>query len=218
MSGRNKDTDLNERPDAAVAESGRARRRREKDTDLGYSGDDGSPEGFAADDEPWVRAPWDDPGAAGIDAEGTAGAEDTAPDAPNAPGTQGVKGSPETEGSQGAQETKEPGRRKVSDAILAVLSGNILSKSEVRRAYPFMVLVAVLMFLYIANVFRTQYVYREHTRLTEQVKELRAKSMTIASEKMKATRQSRIMVELDQRGIPLRESLRPNKVIPKGDE
>lgn len=107
-----------------------------------------------------------------------------------------------------------PAEKNKDNTLVSVLSGNILSKSEVKRAYPYMIFVACLMFLYIANIFRTQYIYREHARLTEQVKELRAKSMTIASDKMKATRQSNILIELERRGIPLRESLTPNKVIP----
>lgn len=96
-----------------------------------------------------------------------------------------------------------------------VASGDVLAKKKMRRTYPLMIFVAALAFFYIYNVFRTQAVYREHSRLSEQVKELRAKSMTIASDKMRATRQSRIMEELDRRGIPLKESLTPNKVIPK---
>jgi hypothetical protein len=113
-----------------------------------------------------------------------------------------------------ATEEGQTVEKKRGDTLVSVLSGNILSRSEVTRAYPYMIFVACLMFLYIANIFRTQYIYREHARLTEQVKELRAKSMTIASDKMRATRQSNIMVELERRGIPLRESLTPNKVIP----
>lgn len=108
-----------------------------------------------------------------------------------------------------------PPEKPKGNTIASVLSGNILSKSEVRRAYPYMIFVACLMFLYIANIFYTQSVYREHSALTEEVKELRAKSMTIASDKMRATRQSNIMVELERRGIPLKESLTPNKVIPR---
>ncbi len=114
----------------------------------------------------------------------------------------------------GEPATEAAAEKKKGNTLVSVLSGNILSKSEVTRAYPYMIFVACLMFIYIANIFRTQYIYREHARLTEQVKELRAKSMTIASDKMRATRQSNIMVELHRRGIPLRESLAPNKVIP----
>ncbi len=104
---------------------------------------------------------------------------------------------------------------KKENTFASLLSGNILSRSEVRRAYPYMIFVAALMFFYIANAFRTHHIYREHAALMEQVKELRSKSMTITSEKMQATRQSRIIMELERRRIPLRESLTPNKVIPK---
>ncbi|MCL2560908.1 MAG: FtsL-like putative cell division protein [Rikenellaceae bacterium] len=105
-------------------------------------------------------------------------------------------------------------RKKKGWSVASVLTGSILSRSGVTRTYPFLVFVACLMFLYIANIFRTQYTYREYARLTEQVKELRAKSLTIASDKMRATRQSNIITELERRRIPLHESLTPNRVIP----
>ncbi len=108
-----------------------------------------------------------------------------------------------------------PVKKRKQTALGAVVSGNILSRSDVRGAYPYMIFVVAFMFFYIWNAFRTQHVYREHATLTEQVKELRSKSMTIASEKMQATRQSNIIEELARRGIPLRESLTPNKVIPR---
>lgn len=123
---------------------------------------------------------------------------------------------PDAEQQSQDQPTGKPvKKRTVPEMIMSVLSGNILSRSEVTRAYPYMIFISVLAFIYIANIFRTQSTYREHAALTEQVKELRAKSMTIASEKMKATRQSNIMTELSRRGIPLKESLTPNRVIPK---
>lgn len=106
---------------------------------------------------------------------------------------------------------------KKQGAVGALLSGGILSRTEVRRTYPYMLFVVALMFYYIAYAFAGQRIYRTHAGLTEEVKELRAKSMTIASEKMQATRQSHIIVELARRGIPLRETLTPNKVIPKDD-
>lgn len=110
----------------------------------------------------------------------------------------------------------EPRRRsKFSANMMAVLSGNILSKAEVRRIYPYLLFLVFLMFVYIGNVFRMQSLHRQHERLGREVKELRAKSMTIASQKMRATQQSNIMEEIERRGIPLHESLTPNKVISK---
>lgn len=133
--------------------------------------------------------------------------------AAHAPWDDDAQGEPLRADADNPQEVEETLKPR-TNTLASVLSGNILSKSEVRRAYPYMIFVACLMFLYIANVFRTQYIYRQHATLTEQVKELRAKSMTIASERMRATQQSNIMIELERRGIPLKESLTPNKVIP----
>lgn len=96
-----------------------------------------------------------------------------------------------------------------------VLSGNILTRAEVRRQYPYIFFMALLMLLYIANGYHIQKLHRRHDKLSEQIKELRSRSLTISSIRMTATRQSEIIKELDARGIPLRESLSPPKVIEK---
>lgn len=96
-----------------------------------------------------------------------------------------------------------------------MLSGSFLMRAEVRRQYPYVLFMALLMFLYIANGFHIQKLHRRHDRLTEQVKELRARSLTVSSLRMISTRQSEIIRELELRGIPLEESLSPPKVIEK---
>ena len=99
--------------------------------------------------------------------------------------------------------------------IGALLSGSILSKAEVRKFYPYMLLLAFLMLLYIANVFKMQQLHKQHDRLAAEVKELRAKSLTLSSIRMNATRQSEILKELKKRGIDLEESVVPPKIIDK---
>lgn len=114
------------------------------------------------------------------------------------------------------EDAEEPRRRsRFTEGLMALLSGNILSRSEVSRTYPYLVFVAFLAFLYIGNIFSMQHLHRQHTILTREVRELRTKSMTIASQRMQATRQSNIVREIERRGLPLRESLTPNRVIPK---
>ena len=61
----------------------------------------------------------------------------------------------------------------------------------------------------------TQKLHRQHERLTARVKELRAQSLTISSQRMIATRQSEIIRELEERGIPLDELVSPPKIIDK---
>lgn len=118
---------------------------------------------------------------------------------------------------QPPREGQRPARKpsRLEQYTGQVLSGNIFTKAEVRRQYPYVFFMAFLMFLYIANIFHIQKLYRRHERLTDQVKELRAKSLTVSSMRMMSTRQSEIVKELELRGIPLRESVAPPQVIKK---
>ena len=102
----------------------------------------------------------------------------------------------------GDAETPRPKRPSwVERNVAQVLSGNILTRAEVRRMYPYVLFIAVLMFLYIANGYHIQ--------------KLHSRSLTLSSIRMTATRQSEIIKELEARGIPLQESLTPPKIIDK---
>lgn len=124
-------------------------------------------------------------------------------------------GKKEGEGGEPPEGESEGEKRpsRFTAYLMSFLSGNILSKQEVRRIYPYLLFIALLAFIYIGNVFRMQQLYRRQERLTVEVRELRARSMTIASEKMRSTRQSNIIREIERRGLPLKESLEPNKTI-----
>lgn len=133
--------------------------------------------------------------------------------------TKDIKDQTQNEAPQEARETSEQpaGRRpsRLEQYVGQVLSGNILTKAEVRRQYPYIFFMALLMLLYIANGYHIQKLHRRHDRLAGQVKELRARSLTVSSLRMSATRQSEILNELERRNIPLRESVTPSKVIDK---
>ena len=120
---------------------------------------------------------------------------------------------PEREPDPAPQPVRPPSR--FERYVGQMLSGSFLMRAEVRRQYPYVLFMALLMFLYIANGFRIQKLHRRHDRLAEQVKELRARSLTVSSLRMISTRQSEIIRELELRGIPLEESLSPPKVIEK---
>lgn len=114
-------------------------------------------------------------------------------------------------------ESAEPARKgfRLDHYAGQVLSGNILTRAEVRRYYPYIFFMALLMLLYIANGYHIQTLHRRYDRLNDQVKELRSRSLTLSSIRMSATRQSEIVREVERRGIPLHESLEPPKVIEK---
>lgn len=139
---------------------------------------------------------------------------------PSDPDTLRSIGSPQAPREEPADEAsteKKPPRKpsKIERYIRQVLSGSILTQESVRKHYPYMLFMVLLMFLYIANGFHVQKLHRRHDQLSAQVKELRAKSLTIASQRMMATRQSTILEELQNREIPLEELLAPPQVIDK---
>ena len=110
---------------------------------------------------------------------------------------------------------KDAGLHKFIVWTKNVLTGDILSKSEVKRHYPYVVFLLVLALLYITHVFSVQELHREHSRLTKEVKDLRAKSLTMTSYRMQSTRYSNIIKRLNDKGSELEESLTPNVVIAK---
>ena len=108
---------------------------------------------------------------------------------------------PERERQPDPQPVRPPSR--FERYVGQMLSGSFLMRAEVRRQYPYVLFMALLMFLYIANGFHIQKLHRRHDRLT------------VSSLRMISTRQSEIIRELELRGIPLEESLSPPKVIEK---
>ncbi|MDR0511358.1 MAG: ABC transporter permease [Rikenellaceae bacterium] len=116
----------------------------------------------------------------------------------------------EEEGEDDFAEKREPS--KLREYLGAMLSGNILSKAEVRRLYPYLLFVAALMLLYISNVFAMQQLHHRRDMLEAEVRELRAKSLTLSSMRMNATRQSVVAEELERRGSEVKESFAPPKV------
>ncbi|MDD3108779.1 MAG: FtsL-like putative cell division protein [Alistipes sp.] len=111
------------------------------------------------------------------------------------------------------QARKHRHRSQFERQVRQILSGTILTREEVSRHYPYVLFMTLLMFLYIANGYYIQKLHRQSNRLTQQVKELRAQSMTITSQRMIATRQSELLKTLQERQIPLEELVVPPKVI-----
>ena len=95
----------------------------------------------------------------------------------------------------------------------SVMSGSILRHPQVRHKLPYALFIALLMFLYIMNGYHIQKLHRKHTRLNEEVKELRVRSLSFTERRMKATRQSEILNELERRGINFKESVTPPMII-----
>lgn len=98
-------------------------------------------------------------------------------------------------------------------AFQSIFTGSILSSEQIRKMYPYLIGLAVVLLLYIANVFHLQRLHRTHQKLEAEIKELRIKSVGYAAERTQKTQRSAIVERLDAYGIPLHESTTPVKVI-----
>jgi hypothetical protein len=109
--------------------------------------------------------------------------------------------------------TTESAQRK-NRSILNIFLGNYIA-GEAKSMLPYIVFVTILAIIYIFNGFAMNAQHRKHSRLTEQVKELRSKAMTINAQKMQDMQRSSILKRCQERGIELEESVVPPKIVEK---
>lgn len=103
----------------------------------------------------------------------------------------------------------EEGRR----AFQSVFTGNILSNPQIVKLLPYLTGVAVLLLLYIANVFHLQTLHRQQQRLDEEIRELSIKAVGYSAERAQQTKRSAIVRKLEEKNIPLKEFPQPLKTI-----
>ncbi len=114
------------------------------------------------------------------------------------------------------QEKAEKNAKRAAEgrrAFQSVFTGNILSAEWVRRMMPYMAGFAVLLMLYIANIFHLQGLHRDQQRLDEEIRELGIKAVGYSAERAQNTQRSAIVRRLEQKNIPLNEFPRPVKTI-----
>ena len=124
---------------------------------------------------------------------------------------------PEPEPEASSAETKpakksHKGRRRLQD----VLGGDYLSKNTVVDNIPFIIYLAILALLYIANTYNTERMYKEIEKTKTELKELRYSYITARSGLMFESKLS----ELNKRtqAIGLKETvIPPYKIFYSGD-
>lgn len=99
------------------------------------------------------------------------------------------------------EETSRRKRRGVR--IGQFFTGGVLSHEEFTRRLPVFVYIVFLMLLYIANGFHIQHKHSELDRITDELKQLKTKSVTSSAVRMTLTRQSEIERLLKEHRIPL---------------
>jgi hypothetical protein len=105
---------------------------------------------------------------------------------------------------------KEPKRK---GGIRDILNGNILSKENVSGQIPYVLFLALLAVIYIGNRYRYEKLVRDGQNMQVEVKNLRAESITMASQLMYISKQSQVSKLVQEKGLGLEESVVPPKKI-----
>ncbi|MBQ9471450.1 MAG: hypothetical protein IJU72_10945 [Bacteroidales bacterium] len=110
---------------------------------------------------------------------------------------------------------EEPVAPKRTDGLRVsdFLTGNILTRESIARQFPFMMFLVLLAVMYIGNHYRYDRLMRREQTLRQEVKNLRAESVTTAATLMQISRQSEVVKLVNQKNLGLEESTTPPKVI-----
>jgi hypothetical protein len=94
-------------------------------------------------------------------------------------------------------------------SVKEFISGRLLSRERLAGQLPFVFFLFFLAVFYIANRYHAERLLRESSKLQEELSELRAESITTASELMFASRQSQVFKAVQEKGLGLKESRTP---------
>jgi hypothetical protein len=109
------------------------------------------------------------------------------------------------------QEKKDYRKARFKD----VLNGSLLTRDNVVNQLPFLLFLTFLLVIYIGNRYHAERVIRQSLKLQTELKELRAKSISTASELEYLSNQSQVARLVEQKKIGLKYSEKPPIKIDK---
>jgi len=108
---------------------------------------------------------------------------------------------------------KEEEKELKKYSLKEIITGNVLKKKAIVKQLPFILFIVALAMIYIANRYHAEHLLRETTKLQQELDELRAESITVASELMFASRQSQVLKLVEENKLGLKESRIPPKRV-----
>lgn len=94
-----------------------------------------------------------------------------------------------------------------------LLDGNVLTRKSVLKQSRFILLLVLIAFFSIANRNHAEKTVIQLNRLQSDVKEMRAKSISISSDLVKISRQSEVVRLVNRYNLGLEENLEPPKKL-----
>jgi len=94
-------------------------------------------------------------------------------------------------------------------SVWDVFDGTVLTRDNVVRQLPFVLFITFLIILYIGNRYHAEKVIRETMQLQTELRELRARAISTASELEFISRQSEVAKMINNRSMGLQEAVDP---------
>lgn len=108
---------------------------------------------------------------------------------------------------------EEDKKKKRQNPIAAVLSGSLLTQDAVVKHLPYLLFLAFLGLVYIANGYMAESSVRSINKTQQQIKELRSEQISMKSELNNTIIESELKKIIAEREMALEESIDPPKKI-----
>ena len=109
-----------------------------------------------------------------------------------------------------AEQAKNTGKRR---GVKSFIGGTVLTDERITRQLPFVLFLAFLGIMLIANRNWSESTIRQIEVLQEELDELRSESITLSAKLMDASRPSEVAKRVEEAEIGLQESMRPPKKL-----
>ncbi len=107
------------------------------------------------------------------------------------------------------EQKKAKQKPKRKNFFRGILDGTILTRDWVVRQMPFVLFMTALAIVYIANRFHAETLVRKSEKLKKEIKDLKAESITVASELMFSSNQTEVVKLVEENEIEISESKLP---------
>jgi len=115
----------------------------------------------------------------------------------------------EKEKATSKETTAEKKQTAKGSFMKELLSGSMITEKIILNNLWYVLFITFLAALYIANRFNAEKVTRQTTRLSKEVRELRAESLSTSADLMYLSRQSEVYKLVKERGLNLEELKTP---------
>jgi cell division protein FtsL len=104
---------------------------------------------------------------------------------------------------------KEEKEEIASITLKGILDGSVLTIHSFVKHVPFIFFLVFLAIIYIGNRYHAERVFRQLSTLKDEVRDMRAEEMMVASELMNLSRPSRVQDLVDKNDLGLKEPVKP---------